>query len=129
VSFTAHNGAGGWQAPPSLREMIEGVDRVPGLAEFVPDFQLLVDDLVRLDDAALGARPMLPLPRVTLFVLRDARRGEALAEHLRAWARDLEALLSTDPGTGDVAVVMRYIPTGKSSCRRPAIVVVADRQK
>ncbi|MFZ5895318.1 MAG: Rpn family recombination-promoting nuclease/putative transposase [Myxococcota bacterium] len=102
-----HHGESGWRQPTRLQDLVEGLSEIPALRRFVPDFEILVDDLVEQTDEALKARPLATLPRVALWVLRDARTIERFFAHLSAWADDLARLAIDAPE--DAATVMRYI--------------------
>jgi hypothetical protein len=86
ITLVIH-GEGGWRAPRTPHQMIEGLDEAPALSPFVPDLELLIDDLSAADNEALFARPLAPFPKVVLWLLRDGREIEILLEHLPAWAR------------------------------------------
>jgi predicted transposase YdaD len=107
VCVIVHHGEQGWNAPTRLQELIDGIDRVPELAPLVPDFEILVDDLVKQPDEALKRRPLPLFPKVVLWVLRDARTIQRFYEHLVAWAEELARLSLESPE--DAATVSRYI--------------------
>jgi predicted transposase/invertase (TIGR01784 family) len=73
VCVVVHHGERGWAAPTRLHELVEGVRELPELRALVPNFEIIVDDLVTQPDEALKARPIGALPQVVLWVLRDAR--------------------------------------------------------
>jgi hypothetical protein len=107
VCVVVHHGEQGWNAPTRLRELVDGITRVPELGAFLPDFQIVVDDLVRQPDEALQERPLAPFPKVVLWVLRDGRAIQRLYQHLVTWAAELDRLSREAPE--DAATVMRYI--------------------
>ncbi|MFZ5889457.1 MAG: Rpn family recombination-promoting nuclease/putative transposase [Myxococcota bacterium] len=102
-----HHGESGWRQPTRLQHLVEGLSEIPALRRFVPDFEILVDDLVEQTDEALKARPLGTLPRVALWVLRDARTIQRFYAHLSVWADDLARLTAEAPE--DAATVLRYI--------------------
>jgi hypothetical protein len=53
VCVIVHHGEHGWNAPTRLSELIDGFHQVPELSALVPDFEILVDDLVKEPDEAL----------------------------------------------------------------------------
>ncbi|MBO0870612.1 MAG: hypothetical protein J2P15_18815, partial [Micromonosporaceae bacterium] len=55
--------------------------------------RFLLDDLTRLDEQALRARPLTPPVRMTLLLLKIAAGNARLAEDLRKWSDDLRAIL------------------------------------
>lgn len=109
IVIVVHHGASGWTVPRRLHELVEGIAEVPELKRFVPDVELLVDDIAELDDAELAARPLAPFPKVVMWLLRDARNAEQVLEHLSAWGKELERLVHDDPVGDDRLSVMRYI--------------------
>ena len=109
ITLVVHHGPGGWTAPRSLHEMVEGLDRFPMLAPYVPDEQLLIDDLAFVDDAALRARPLLPVPKMAVWLLRDGRNVDALLAHIHAWKDVLTQVLREDPRT-PLEILLTGIP-------------------
>jgi len=109
VGIVIHHGPQGWTSPRSLREMVDGFEALPGLGHVVPDFDLIIDDLVHVDDAALLARPMSAFPKLVLWALRDGRSPEKLFRSLPRWRHELERLMHEDPTLRDARVVLRYI--------------------
>jgi hypothetical protein len=99
----------GWTAPRRLHELVDGLAEQPALARFVPDLELVVDDLPSVDDDVLRGRPMPPFPKVALWLLRDGRSIEAFLAHLARWGDELDRLAREDPNPEDIALVVRYI--------------------
>jgi hypothetical protein len=62
VTIVVHHGEGGWSAPRRLHDLVEGLRDHPELRRYVPDFEMLVDDLASADDEALKARPLPAFP-------------------------------------------------------------------
>jgi predicted transposase YdaD len=111
IPVVVHHGEAGWSAPRSLHALVEGIasGSIPELSRFVPNFELCIDDLVSIDDEALRARPMAPLPKVTLWLLRDGRQLEVFLASLASWGAQLEALVRADRNEQDSQVIARYI--------------------
>jgi hypothetical protein len=66
--------------------------------DFVPGFDLLLDDLSRKDDDALRGRAMQALGVVALLLLKHARgRGDLVAK-LVSWADLLRRMLEAPDG-------------------------------
>ena len=99
-----HHGEHGWNAPTRLRELVEGINRVPELSSLVPDFEIIVDDLVKQPDEELKRRPLPLFPKIVLWLLRDARTIQRFYEHLLAWSEELSRLSRESPE--DAATVM-----------------------
>jgi predicted transposase/invertase (TIGR01784 family) len=87
ITIVVHHGAQGWTAPRRFHEIVEGLDASPELRTFVPDFELLIDDLASADDTELHSRPLAAFPKVTLWLLRDARSVERWATRALRVAR------------------------------------------
>lgn len=107
VPVLVHHGAGGWTAPRRLGELVEGLDDAPTLARFVPEHDLLIDDLARVPDEELRQRPLPAFPRVALWLLRDARDPTEFLAHLDAWAEVLHQALR-EGGVAHVDILLRY---------------------
>jgi predicted transposase YdaD len=108
VTIVVHHGDRGWSAPRRLHELIDGLDELPELARFVPEVELIIDDLAAVSDDSLRQRPLPPFPKVALWVLRDGRDSGALGAHLDAWADEVRALAAT-ASRSDIDVIVRYI--------------------
>jgi len=109
VPIVVHHGRGGWTEPRTLHELVEGLDDMPELGAVVPNFEMIIDDLVHVDDPALLARPLEAFPKVALWVLRDARTIEALLERVGAWREEIEKLVAPGRDSADFDTVVRYI--------------------
>lgn len=123
LTIVVHHGATGWSAPRRFHEMVPTTSELPDIAPFVPNFDLLVDNLVLVDDAALKARPLAPFPKVVLWLLRDGRNVATLLDHLPAWKNELEWVAKTDPSKEDTMTLVRYLwevaePEGYSAIRQ-----------
>jgi len=109
LPIVVHHGERPWSAPRSFHEIIEGIDQFPELRPFIPSFNLLIDDLVTQSDEDLQARPLPPLPMVTVWLLRDGRSVDSFLDHLDQWAPQLQRLVLSDPEGEDTLTVLRYI--------------------
>ncbi|MBW2464926.1 MAG: Rpn family recombination-promoting nuclease/putative transposase, partial [Deltaproteobacteria bacterium] len=109
VPIVVHHGRGGWTEPRTLHELVDGLDDMPELGSVVPNFEMIIDDLVRVDDPTLLARPLEAFPKVALWVLRDARTIEALLESLGAWREEIEQLVAPGRDSADFDTLVRYI--------------------
>ena len=109
ITVVVHHGERPWSTPRRMHDVVDGLEELPELGAFVPELDLLIDDLVVADDEALARRPVAALPKVALWLLRDGRDVEAFLAHLAAWAGELERMVREDRGHRDVALVVRYI--------------------
>jgi predicted transposase YdaD len=90
IPLIVHHGPGGWRGPRRLHDMFEGLDELPALRPFVPNFELLIDDLALATDEQLLGRPMAPVPKVATWLLRDGRSVDTLLKHAHAWGPELQ---------------------------------------
>ncbi|MCA9577885.1 MAG: Rpn family recombination-promoting nuclease/putative transposase [Polyangiales bacterium] len=57
VPPVVHHGARAWSAPTSVHAMVEGLAEHPALRRFVPNLDVLIDDLAAASNAELMGRP------------------------------------------------------------------------
>ena len=101
---------GGWTAPTSLHELFDpDPSSIPGLGRLIPQFSLLLTDLITLDDDAIQHLTLASFSKLVLWVLRDARTMPVLLENLPAWIDALDELLQTPSGLDAFAQLIRYI--------------------
>lgn len=99
---------GGWTAPRSLGELFApDLVGVPTLARFWPSFQIIVEDLAVVSNADLATRVPARVPRLTWWLLRDARSPARLLSNVAVWAGDLELVAVEDPEA--LAQLARYL--------------------
>jgi hypothetical protein len=99
---------GGWTGPRTLGELLVNPANVD-LAAFVPDSAMVVDDLARLSNEQLEARPLSAIPKLALWFLRDARSGSSFRDNLPFWARYFTAALREPPGAQSVDALLNYV--------------------
>jgi hypothetical protein len=104
VCVIVYHGEAAWNAPKRLHDVIDGVEHVPALHRFVPDFELIVDDLVQRADEELKSRPLPVFAKVVLWMLRDARTIQRLLDRIGAWGDELRLLTREDMTT-----IVRYL--------------------
>src|SRR5690606_21587079 len=101
---------GGWTAPQTFHQMFEpNPASIPGLAELVPSFSLLVEDLAHLSNDDIKARALDAFPRLALWALRDARDAARLLDNLGHWGAAFAEAAQTPHGVAALAQLMRYI--------------------
>ena len=100
----------GWSAPRSLAEMFNTRPAsIAGLAELVPSFSLLVEDLAELSNAEIKALALRAFPTLALWALRDARSAARLVENLRHWGQAFSEAWAAPNGIEAVNKVLRYL--------------------
>ncbi len=101
---------GGWSAPRAFHELLAtDPATILELAQHVPSFTLLVEDLVHLSNEELRDRVLAAFPKLALWFLRDGRDLDRLFANLAHWARSFEEALQTPHGIEAVRVLMRYL--------------------
>jgi hypothetical protein len=110
IPLVVHHNRRPWTSPVQLLDLLD-LDRAAASAarEYLPRFRFLLDDLARLDEQALRARPLTPPARITLLLLKIAAGNARLAADLRRWSDDLRAILDRPGGTEEFAALLRYI--------------------
>ncbi len=87
--------------------------------QYLPRFRFLLDDLARVDEQILRARPLTPQARMTLLLLKIAAGNPRIADELRKWVDDLREILQDSDGIEDFVALLTYIesvgeaPTGE----------------
>ncbi|MCB9662073.1 MAG: Rpn family recombination-promoting nuclease/putative transposase [Sandaracinaceae bacterium] len=107
VPLVVHHGARAWSAPRSVHGMVEGLAEHPELRRFVPNLDLLIDDLAVASNAELMGRPLAPVARVASWLLRDGRDVHAVLAHLEFWAALLTVVAEQHPD--ELEALLRYI--------------------
>ena len=98
---------GGWSAETRFSALFGG--DLGGLADTIPEFAFAVDDLHAASDEQLRSRALADLPKVALWLIRDARDATALLRHLADWAPTLEAIVTAPSGREAMLQLLRYI--------------------
>jgi hypothetical protein len=100
----------GWTSPVHLHEVVmPPPTSLDGVAEFVPGFRLLIEDLAHLSNEQLKARALEAFPKLVLWALRDARNAERLLDNLTHWLHEFGEALQTQSGIEAVSRILRYI--------------------
>lgn len=111
IPLVVHHNRRPWSGPTEVLELLDlDGDTVEAAREYLPRFRFLLDDLARLDQQALRARPLTPQARMTLL-LKIAVGNARLADDLRSWADDLRAILRRPGGYDDFVALVTYIET------------------
>jgi hypothetical protein len=82
---------------------------LPELAALVPRFSMIVDDLARLSDGDLAARPLPAFPRLALWLLRDARDFATFLDSFDAWIPAMLELEWTRSGRDRLTTLVTYM--------------------
>ncbi len=97
---------GGWTAPRTFHGLFRPrPSSIPGLARLIPDFDLLIEDVTHRSDEELEALALAALPKVALWLFRDARDATRLQASFPTWARRLVEAVQTPHGL----ILLHYI--------------------
>jgi predicted transposase YdaD len=100
----------GWTAPRVLHDVLAlHPSTTVELTPLVPNFQMVVDDLAHQTNEELDARALPAFPKLTLWLLRDARHARRLLDNLPFWARRFREALLAPHGIESVHALVRYI--------------------
>jgi predicted transposase YdaD len=100
----------GWTGPLTLAELFEPhPDSIPGLAELIPSFSLLLDDLAHLSNEQLKRRALDAFPKLALWLMRDARNASIFLDNFAEWTEVFRAALRAPDGMEAVMLLLRYI--------------------
>jgi hypothetical protein len=109
VPILISHAEGGSSMPTRLADLFGSVLHThPELLRFVPEFDLVHEDLRNRDDTSLRRASLDPGVLMTLLALRDARRGELLAT-LRRFMLELRALAQLRDTAPIYRKIVRYI--------------------
>lgn len=105
-----HHSKAGWSAAVSFQDLL---NVAPGtlalMAEHVPQFRFVLDDISKETDEALRRRAMTALGRLVLWCFRHSRNFDELVKRLSAWRDVLEEVRRAPGGGAALAAVWRYI--------------------
>ena len=110
IPLVVHHNRRPWTSSTQVLDVLDlDPDVTDAVQEHLPRFRFILDDLTRVDEKALRARPVTPPVRVTLLLLKIAPGNPSLADDLQRWAGDLRAVLDRPGGVEQFAALLRYI--------------------
>lgn len=105
-----HHSEQGWTGAVTFQALL---DLPPGtltlMAEHLPHFRFVLDDISAETDEALRARAMTALGRLVLWCFRHARHPEELVTRLSGWFDVVREVRRAPGGGAALARVWRYI--------------------
>lgn len=100
----------GWTSPRSFHAMFEpDPATIPELAQLVPNFSLLIEDLHEFTNDDIKRMALEAFPTLALWALRDARDGQRFLENLAHWMHAFAELLLGPGGVDALRQLMRYV--------------------
>ena len=110
IPLVVHHNKQPWAGPTQVLDLLDlDPDVTDAAREYLPRFAFILDDLARLDEQTLRARPVTAPVRVTLLLLKIAAGNPGLAEDLHHWTDDLRAVLDQPGGVEQFVALLRYI--------------------
>lgn len=96
-----HHSETGWQGSVAFEDLLDlDPDALAAIAEHVPRFRFVLDDISAAPDEALHARPMTALGRLVLWCFRHARQPGELVKRISSWL-DVVREVGRAPGGED----------------------------
>jgi predicted transposase/invertase (TIGR01784 family) len=100
----------GWTTARCFHDLfVPTLEQFPEIARFVPDFEMIVDDLTHVSNEDLRDRALAAFPKLALWLLRDARLADRFMSSLPAWAGMLVEATRTDSGLAALRLFIRYL--------------------
>ncbi len=114
-----HHSDTGWKASVAFEELLDlDPEALAAMAEHIPRFRFVLDDISAEPDEALRARAMTALGRLVLWCLRHGRQPKELVRRLSGWLDVVREVRQAPSGRAALGLVWRYILT-VSGPRRP----------
>ncbi|WP_437754936.1 Rpn family recombination-promoting nuclease/putative transposase [Sorangium sp. So ce1389] len=105
-----YHGAIAWNAPVSFQDLLDvPPETLARMAEHVPQFRFVLDDISDETDEALRARAMTALGRLVLWCFRHSRDFDELLKRLPAWRDVLEEVRRAPSGGAALARLWHYM--------------------
>lgn len=110
IPLVISHAPGGWTVAPTLHDLFDPhPSSIAGLEALVPNFTVLVEDLVHVTNEDLKARALSTFAKLVLWVLRDARNADQLFGNLATWGQAFAEALRAPRGMESIGVLLRYI--------------------
>lgn len=124
-----HHSESGWTRKTDFHSLFDAeLLSVDGVAELVPRFEFVLDDISRASDEELMRRAERETARivpVVLWAMRDARAGERLVASVAAWQGLLQHVWQAPSGRAALVEVFRYISLVGDRLSRDNLIEVA----
>lgn len=110
IPILISNAPGAWRAPITFHELFDlDLDGIPNLGGLVPNFSLLLLDLMLIDDEELLSWMLLPVASLILKTLRDGRHKDRLLHNLDRWRERVREILAVPGGRAYIEQWLHYI--------------------
>jgi len=110
VPVVLHHSETGWKAEPTFEGLLDAdPDLLRHVAEHVPRFRFVLDDLSTQSDFALKTRAVAAFVRLVLWAFQNGGSKERLKQTFPGWMSVVLEVLRAPNGTRALSVVWRYI--------------------
>ncbi len=110
VPLVVHHSETGWTAPQDFEALLDlDAEGLAAVAEYIPRFRFLLDDLSAVSDESIRSRAMSAVARLVLFCLKHARASDTLGKRLKLFADVIREVRRTGSGREALRVVWEYI--------------------
>jgi predicted transposase YdaD len=110
VPLVVHHSQEGWTVATAFQNLLDLDDEaLATVAEHVPRFTFLLDDISFASDEDLKARAMSALGRLVLFCLRSARTPSRIVQDIGGWVELIREVRRAPNGPAALVMVWRYI--------------------
>jgi predicted transposase YdaD len=124
VPVVLHHSETGWTATTAFEDLLDvDAETLGAIAEHVPRFRFVLEDISHESDQALKARAMTALGRLALWCLRHARDPQVLLDRLGEWVDLVREVRRAPDGPATLLLIWRYILSTNEPKRDPDDVV------
>jgi predicted transposase YdaD len=105
-----HHSETGWQGSVAFEDLLDlDPEALADIAEHVPRFRFVLDDISAEPDEAIRTRAMTALGRLVLWCFRHARQPRELVGRLSGWLDVVREVRQAPSGRAALGLVWRYI--------------------
>jgi hypothetical protein len=105
-----HHSKKGWRVASRFKALLDVDERLWEAAErFVPQFEIVLDDISHENDAVLKARSVSAMVKLALYLFRYSRTRDELFAGLGRWADVLLEVAEAPDGGAAIGAVMEYL--------------------
>jgi predicted transposase YdaD len=109
VPVVLHHGEAGWPPPTDFQSLLDTpIPLRQQLAEYIPQFRFVLDDLSQTDDATLRGRAITQLALAGLALLRYGRGSDNLLNEMRRFGDAFEKVAISRNGVEAYSALLHY---------------------
>jgi predicted transposase YdaD len=124
VPVVLHHSEDGWTAGTAFEDLLDvDAETLAPVADHVPRFRFLLDDISHATDEDLRSRAMTAFGRLVLWCLRHAREPNELIDRLSDWLGVVRQVRNAANGPDALQLILRYILATNEPKRRPEDVI------